>query len=579
VDQEARPTQRPCRHKRKPADPVEILLSELWAARLGNCEEWKLEALPAHANGLPSKFNLHPLRFVDHKIQACLGKQPANKTASKSGRPGQQYFCDFGFIWSSTSNYSHPNPATDRIVHSVDGLNCYLLVVDEFSRYAWVFLCASKEPPIDKMSAFLWVFGLKEGGVLRCDQGGELSKSTRWHLHMLMEFNYKVEPAGADSPSRNGGVARFNQTLGTMTRALLYGASPLAEYWSYALVHSVYLLNHLVRSCIKRTPYEALSGTKPDLSHLQVFGSRVCVRRTETRRAKLDRHDFRGIFLGYTATNQNIIYMDIDSGLVKTSHHAFFDKAWYMQQSHPPAAQLLFDCGTVALEDLTPPPSQADPPSAIYPTINYAGGPPLTDLQRAIHTPLPLCLSKTPPSHIAMGSDGGLPTTDPHAGTFLASHGADGEAVLDNRITARDMAQVYISPHAHNNGFLIELDLRHSRYHDHPTCGFKFTMENDQLILQHIEKSTLASRIPCWWSTLRGAWLQQVGDVTIRSLQDVQQSLATLITSGTLCFTLIFSHPEIPHGLTNNDIPQVNIDQLNPKSLFSGFSLPDVPVA
>ncbi len=310
-----------------------------------------------------------------------------------------------------------------------------------------------------------------------------------------------------------------------------------------------------------------------------MFGSRVCVRRSGTRRAKLDRHDFWGIFLGYTATNQNIIYMDIDSGWVKTSHHAFFDEAWYMQQSCPPTAQLLFDCGIVALKDLTPPPSRVDPPPAVYPTINYADGPLLMDLQRAIHTPLPLYLSKKPPSRIAMGGNGGLPTTDLHAGTLLASHGSNGEAVLDYRITAQDMAQVYISPHAYNNGFPIELDLQHSCYHDHPTCGFKFTVENDRLILQHIEKSTLASRIPHWWSTLRGTWLQQVGDVTICSLQDVQQSLATLIASGTPCCTLIFSHPEIHHGLTNNSIPQVSIDQLNPKTLFSGFSLPDVPVA
>ncbi len=190
--------------------------------------------------------------------------------------------------------------------------------------------------------------------------------------------------------------------------------------------------------------------------------------------------------------------MDIDSGWVKTSHHAFFDKAWYMQQSRPPTAQLLFDCGIVALEDLTPPPSRADPPPVVYPTTNYAGGPPLTDLQWAIHTPLPLCLSKTLLSRIAMGSNGGIPTTDPHAGTFLASHGANGEAVLDYRITARNMAQVYISPHAYNDGVPIELDLRHSCYHDHPTCGFKFTMENYRLILQHFEKSRLASRIPCW---------------------------------------------------------------------------------
>jgi hypothetical protein len=35
----------------------------------------------------------------------------------------------------------------------------------------------------------------------------------------------------------------------------------------------------------------------------------------------------------------------MDSGLVKSSHHAVFDEAWYMQPHRPPAAQLLYDLG------------------------------------------------------------------------------------------------------------------------------------------------------------------------------------------------------------------------------------------
>ncbi len=41
-----------------------------------------------------------------------------------------------------------------------------------------------------------------------------------------------------------------------------------------------------------------------------------------------------------------------------------------------------------------------------------------------------------------LGGDGGLATTDPNAGTFLESYSADGAAVRDYRITARDLAQV-----------------------------------------------------------------------------------------------------------------------------------------
>ena len=182
---------------------------------------------------------------------------------------------------------------------------------------------------------------------------------------------------------------------------------------------------------------------------------------------------------------------------------------------------------------------------------------------------LPLRLSKTPQSRMSLGGNGSLPTTDPHAGTFLASYGANENAVRDFQITARNLAQVYISPHAYNDRFPIKFDLQHGCYHDHPTCGLKFTGENKRLILQHIEKSTLASKILRWRSTLHGVWLWKVGDVTIRLLQDVQQSLATLIASGAPFCTLIFSHPEIRHGLTNDGIPQVNIYQLLPTVALS----------
>ena len=56
-------------------------------------------------------------------------------------------------------------------------------------------------------------------------------------------------------------------------------------------------------------------------------------------------HNFKGIFLGYTATDQNIVYLDLDLGLVKQSHHAQFEEAWFLQDSRPPAAQLLYDFG------------------------------------------------------------------------------------------------------------------------------------------------------------------------------------------------------------------------------------------
>jgi hypothetical protein len=130
---------------------------------------------------------------------------------------------------------------------------------------------------------------------------------------------------------QNGAVEIYNGKLAVRTRSLLYGSGLPAKYWSLALLHLVYLHNQLVHTTTKITPFEAYYGLRPDLSHLKVFGSRVCVKISGICHGKLNHHDFKGIFLGYTATDQNIVYLDLDTGVVKRSHNAQFDEVWYLQ--------------------------------------------------------------------------------------------------------------------------------------------------------------------------------------------------------------------------------------------------------
>ena len=111
-----------------------------------------------------------------------------------------------------------------------------------------------------------------------------------------------MEPTDTDSLSQNGGVKRYNDTMAGSVCALLYGASLSAEYWSAALLHSVYLHNRKVSQTTAQTPFEGWHGYKPNLKSLHLFGSRVCVKRSGDRRVKLDRHNSTGIFLGLTAT-------------------------------------------------------------------------------------------------------------------------------------------------------------------------------------------------------------------------------------------------------------------------------------
>ncbi len=317
----------------------------MWLLCLGFPGVTQLNVLPQFATGLPSHFAYHPFRFVDFKEQAQIWKQAAKRLAVCTTERKWHFNMDFGFMRASASDYSQPDKTKDRVVQSFDGYSSYLLIVDEASRFVWIFLTALKEPPLDIIREFLTQHGHSEGGSVRTNQGGELAWCSALQDMLLLDCHYMFKPTGADSPSQNGAVEIYNNKFAVRMQMLLYGSGLPAKYWSAAHVHLVYLHNRLVHSATKRTLFEGYYGQPPDLSSLKLFGSQVCVKQTGNWRGKLDCHDFTGIFIRYTASAQNIIYIDLESGLVKRSHHAQFDEAWYLQPHRPPAAQLLYDLG------------------------------------------------------------------------------------------------------------------------------------------------------------------------------------------------------------------------------------------
>jgi hypothetical protein len=130
---------------------------DLWQARLGHCNEWQLQVLPQAADGTPDKFYPHAFASYDWYNEARICKQPPLKGCHPSSArdKAQRFYMDFGFLRASTLDYTLPDPKRDRVITSFDGYNSYLLVVDDYTKYVWVFLCKSKEPPIQVAEVFL----------------------------------------------------------------------------------------------------------------------------------------------------------------------------------------------------------------------------------------------------------------------------------------------------------------------------------------------------------------------------------------------------------------------------------------
>jgi hypothetical protein len=455
------PVKGPAHSRFVPTTKAKQVESKVWLLRLGSPGVHQLDLLPGCVTRIPSTFRFHPFHYINRKEQASIKKLPAQPSLVCTSEWKRRFYMNSGFMRASTTDYTHPNKLTDRVVSSYDGYTSYLFVIDEASWYAWVFLTKSKNPPLDIVRAFLRLHGHTDGGCIRTDQGGELASSSAFGDLVLKEFGYTLEPTGADSPSQNGAVEIYNDKLGICTRSLLYRSGLPAKYWSTALIHAVYLHSQLVHSVTLCTPFESYYNMKPDLQYLKTFGSRVCVKRTGDRRAKLDRHDFSGIFLGYTSTDQNIIYLDLDSRLVKRSHHATFNEAWYLQPSQPLTAQLLYDLGLEA-EDVpvleTGPkivplpvsdvPLTSDP--APWPlSFNYCKSAPKWDVPfQPQMLPLPLWETALPCPIAAAAACIQAMASD--AATIVSAYG----------IGKEDMAAIYLSPDPFFDVFEEELDLR-----------------------------------------------------------------------------------------------------------------------
>jgi hypothetical protein len=83
--------------------------------------------------------------------------------------------------------------------------------------------------------------------------------------------------------------------------------------------------------------------------------------------------------------------------------------------------------------------------------------------------------------------------------------------------------------------------------------------------------STPGARVPRWRTQIWGTWLLSVNGHPVQTLTDIHKAFDDLSLSPHPSCTLLFAHPEIPHGISNKGLPilhrdlisQLNIDQLS----------------
>jgi hypothetical protein len=174
------------------------------------------------------------------------------------------------------------------------------------------------------------------------------------------------------------------------------------------------------------------------------------------------------------------MYLDTNSGIVKTCHHAVFDEAWYLQPTRPPAAQLLYDLGIEAEDESVNihGPLQLTPQGTITPiTIPWPPLPPSSKKiwdspSSSLYAPLPLRLTDAPAPITARAARTRVTPTP------LSNRDLTSQTVTAYLIGPRDMGMIYMSPDPYGRTFEEPLDLRKFDLSKHPTAGLRLNAKD-----------------------------------------------------------------------------------------------------
>ena len=164
--------------------------------------------------------------------------------------------------------------------------------------------------------------------VLRSDNGGEYtSKEFEEHLKSNGIVHQRTIPK---CPEQNGTAERQNRTLMEMVRSMLASSKLPRRFWAEALNTATYLRNRCPTRALEGiTPVELLTGNKPMVGHLKVFGCAAYCHVPNDEQRKLDSKSRKCIFLGYSENQKGYRLYDLERKRIVNSRDVVFNETAY----------------------------------------------------------------------------------------------------------------------------------------------------------------------------------------------------------------------------------------------------------
>nr|ABF95048.1 retrotransposon protein, putative, unclassified [Oryza sativa Japonica Group] len=265
---------------------------------------------------------------------------------------------------------------------SIGGNKYVFVIVDDFSRFTWVYFLHDKSKAQDVFKRFakqaqnLYDLTIKR---VRSDNGGEF-KNTQVE-EFLDEEGIKHEFSAPYDPPQNGIVERKNRTLIEAARAMLDEYKTSDVFWAEAVSTACHAINRLyLHKILKKTSYELLSGKKPNVSYFRVFGSKCFILSKRPCSSKFSPKVDEGFLLGYESNAHAYRVFNKTSGIVEVTRDVIFDES-NGSQGEQVVVHVVGDVdpsqaiGTKAIGDIRPVETQDDQEDRDQPPSSTSNSP------------------------------------------------------------------------------------------------------------------------------------------------------------------------------------------------------------
>ncbi|GJT30586.1 retrovirus-related pol polyprotein from transposon TNT 1-94 [Tanacetum coccineum] len=229
-------------------------------------------------------------------------------------------------------------------VGSINGKRYVLVIVDDYSRYAWVHFLISKDEAPEVIKTFLKkIQVLLQAPVIIIRTENRIEFTNQVLKAYFDSIGISSQMSSVRTPQQNRIVERRNQTLVEAARALLiFSCAPLF-LWAETISTACYTQNRsLIHQRFDKIPYELINGRKSDIFFLHVFGALCHPNNDREDIGKLGAKGDIGFFICYSANFCAYIVYNRRTKNIMETMNVTFDKLSAMafeQRSSKPELQ------------------------------------------------------------------------------------------------------------------------------------------------------------------------------------------------------------------------------------------------